>query len=63
MVGYPNDVAEVWQGFLPAARPGCPVIDMTASSPALARQLAAAATAKGCLPLDAPGIRRRPWRR
>jgi len=54
MVGYPNDVAEVWQGFLNAARPGCLIIDMTTSSPALARQLAAAATAKGCLPLDAP---------
>jgi len=54
MVGYPNDVEEVWQGFLRTARPGCLLIDMTTSSPSLARQLAAAATAKGCLPLDAP---------
>lgn len=54
MVGYPADVEEVWQGFLSAARPGCLLIDMTTSSPALARALAAQASAKGCLPLDAP---------
>ena len=54
MVGYPNDVEEVWQGFLSAARPGCLLIDMTTSSPSLARKLAAAATARGCLPLDGP---------
>ena len=54
MVGYPNDVEEVWRGFLSVARPGCLLIDMTTSSPALARQLAAAATAQGCCPLDAP---------
>jgi len=54
MVGYPADVEEVWQGFLSAAPPGCLLIDMTTSSPALARALAAQASAKGCLPLDAP---------
>jgi len=54
MVGYPNDVEEVWQGFLSTARPGCLLIDMTTSSPSLARQLASAASARGCLPLDAP---------
>jgi 3-hydroxyisobutyrate dehydrogenase len=54
MVGYPSDVEEVWQGFLAAARPGCLLIDMTTSSPDLARKLAAQASAKGCLPLDAP---------
>jgi len=54
MVGYPNDVEEVWQAFLTQARPGCLLIDMTTSSPALARRLAAAATARGCRPLDAP---------
>jgi 3-hydroxyisobutyrate dehydrogenase len=54
MVGYPNDVEEVWREFLSAARPGCLLIDMTTSSPALARKLAAQATAQGCLPLDAP---------
>ena len=46
MVGYPNDVEEVWQGFLSAALPGCLLIDMTTSSPSLARKLAAAATAQ-----------------
>jgi len=57
MVGYPNDVEEVWrgpQGFMSAARPGCVLIDMTTSSPALARSLATEAAAKGFGPLDAP---------
>ncbi len=57
MVGYPQDVAEVWdgpQGFLRTASPGCVLIDMTTSSPALARKLAITAQAKGCVALDAP---------
>ena len=57
MVGYPNDVEEVWrgpQGFMSAAKPGCVLIDMTTSSPALARSLAAEAVTKGFGPLDAP---------
>jgi 3-hydroxyisobutyrate dehydrogenase len=57
MVGYPNDVEEVWrgpQGFMQTAKPGCVLIDMTTSSPALARSLAAEAAAKGFGPLDAP---------
>ena len=57
MVGYPNDVEEVWrgpQGFMSSAKPGCLLIDMTTSSPALARSLAAEAAAKGFGPLDAP---------
>lgn len=57
MVGYPNDVEEVWrgpQGFMSSARPGCVLVDMTTSSPALARSLAAEASAKGFGPLDAP---------
>ena len=57
MVGYPNDVEEVWrgpQGFMSSAKPGCVLIDMTTSSPALARSLAAEAAAKGFGPLDAP---------
>ena len=57
MVGYPNDVEEVWrgpQGFMSSAQPGCVLIDMTTSSPALARSLAAEASAKGFGPLDAP---------
>ncbi len=57
MVGYPNDVEEVWrgpQGFMSSARPGCVLVDMTTSSPALARSLATEASAKGFGPLDAP---------
>ena len=57
MVGYPNDVEEVWrgpQGFMSSAKPGCVLIDMTTSSPALARSLAAEAAVKGFGPLDAP---------
>ena len=57
MVGYPNDVEEVWrgpQGFMSSAKPGCVLVDMTTSSPALARSLAAEASAKGFGPLDAP---------
>ena len=57
MVGYPNDVEEVWrgpQGFMSSAKPGCVLIDMTTSSPALARSLAIEAAAKGFGPLDAP---------
>ena len=57
MVGYPNAVEEVWrgpQGFMSSARPGCVLIDMTTSSPALARSLAVEAAAKGFGPLDAP---------
>lgn len=57
MVGYPHDVEEVWrgpQGFMSAAKLGCVLVDMTTSSPALARSLAAEAAAKGFGPLDAP---------
>jgi 3-hydroxyisobutyrate dehydrogenase len=57
MVGYPSDVEEVWrgpQGFMSSAKPGCVLVDMTTSSPALARSLAAEASAKGFGPLDAP---------
>jgi len=57
MVGYPQDVDEVWrgpQGFLTTAVQGCILIDMTTSSPALARELAQAAQARGCAALDAP---------
>jgi 3-hydroxyisobutyrate dehydrogenase len=57
MVGYPDDVEEVWrgpQGYMSAAKSGCVLIDMTTSSPALARSLAAEAAAKGFGPLDAP---------
>ena len=55
MLGFPSDVESVWtEGLLPAARPGTLLIDMTTSSPSLARRLAEAAAAKGCAALDAP---------
>lgn len=54
MVGYPADVEQVWRGFLSAAPRGCLLIDLTTSSPALARRLAADAVAHGLRPLDAP---------
>ena len=54
MVGYPADVEQVWRGFLSAAPRGCLLIDLTTSSPALARRLAADAVARGLRPLDAP---------
>jgi len=41
-------------GLLPAARPGTLLIDMSTVSPALSRELAAAATARGAAMLDAP---------
>ncbi len=57
IVGYPRDVEETYfapTGVLAHARPGAVLIDMTTSSPALARRIAAAAAAKGVAALDAP---------
>ena len=57
MVGYPTDVDQVWRGkggFLAAAPRGSLLVDLTTSDPALARDLAAAAGARGCDALDAP---------
>jgi len=55
MLGFPSDVDSVWrEGLLPAARPGTLLVDMTTSSPSLARRLAQAAAARGCAALDAP---------
>lgn len=57
MVGYPADVDQVWRGpagFLAAPRPPGLLIDLTTSDPALARELAAAASARGLEALDAP---------
>lgn len=57
IVGYPRDVEETYfapTGVLAHARPGAVLIDMTTSSPALARRIAEAATARGCAALDAP---------
>jgi 3-hydroxyisobutyrate dehydrogenase len=57
MVGFPADVREVVlgeAGALAAARPGAIVVDMTTSEPALAVEIAEAASARGVHTLDAP---------
>jgi 3-hydroxyisobutyrate dehydrogenase len=56
MVGYPSDVEQVWlgpDGVLSRAHDAV-LIDMTTSSPELARRIAAAAAERGCQALDAP---------
>lgn len=57
MVGYPQDVEEVYcktGNLLDSARPGTYLIDMTTSSPALAEKLFADGTRRGFHVLDAP---------
>jgi 3-hydroxyisobutyrate dehydrogenase len=57
MLGFPHDVEETYLGpggILERARPGALLLDMTTSSPVLARRIAAAATARGLAALDAP---------
>ena len=57
IVGYPKDVEEVYfgeNGILSAAAPGSCIVDMTTSSPALARRIYDAAKEKGVFALDAP---------
>jgi len=57
MLGFPSDVETSYLGaggIIERACPGALLIDMTTSSPALARSLAAEAAAKGFGPLDAP---------
>jgi 3-hydroxyisobutyrate dehydrogenase len=56
MVGFPNDVQEVWlgpQGIVQSAKNAL-LIDMTTSSPELAQKLARAAAEHGHQALDAP---------
>lgn len=56
IVGYPRDVEEVYlgdNGIVARARNAL-LIDMTTSSPELARRIAAAAAQQGCRALDAP---------
>lgn len=56
MLGYPADVEQVWlgtDGIVGRARDAL-LIDMTTSSPDLARRLAAEAGRHGCAALDAP---------
>lgn len=57
MVGYPADVEAVYfgeNGIFQTAQPGALLIDMTTSSPALAREIAVRGGAKDLLVLDAP---------
>lgn len=57
MVGYPSDVEELYLGtfgLIESARSGTYFIDMTTSSPALARRIYEAAKARGMHALDAP---------
>jgi 3-hydroxyisobutyrate dehydrogenase len=57
MVGYPHDVEEVYfgaDGILQSARADALLIDMTTSTPALARRIYEAARERGAHALDAP---------
>ena len=57
MVGFPQDVRTVYfneTGILAGARAGMTLIDMTTTQPALSRDIAAAASAKGLSAIDAP---------
>lgn len=57
MVGFPKDVEEVYFGennILSSAKAGAYLIDMTTTSPALAKKLYEAGTAKGYHMVDAP---------
>jgi 3-hydroxyisobutyrate dehydrogenase len=57
MVGFPGDVEQVLlgdQGVLAAAKPGTVLVDMTTSSPELARRIEVAFNARGAAALDAP---------
>ncbi len=57
IVGYPEDVEEIYlgdEGIIAHAKEGSLLIDMTTSSPALAKKIYAAAKEKGIDALDAP---------
>ncbi|HVT74472.1 MAG TPA: NAD(P)-dependent oxidoreductase [Lacunisphaera sp.] len=57
IVGFPADVEETYfgaGGILARARAGAVLVDMTTSSPQLARRIAEAAAARGLEALDAP---------
>ncbi|KDO23756.1 hypothetical protein SPRG_10533 [Saprolegnia parasitica CBS 223.65] len=57
IVGYPSDVRQVIlgdQGVLSTLSPGGIVVDMTTSEPSLAKEIYAAAQAKGVSCIDAP---------
>ncbi|MEI6714772.1 MAG: NAD(P)-dependent oxidoreductase [Verrucomicrobiota bacterium] len=57
MLGYPRDVEVTYLGaggIVESARPGTLLVDMTTSSPVLARRIAVAAEQRGLQALDAP---------
>lgn len=57
MLGFPKDVEETYLaqgGVVQRARPGALLIDMTTSSPLLARRIGEAARSRGLEALDAP---------
>ncbi|HWQ89447.1 MAG TPA: NAD(P)-dependent oxidoreductase [Desulfitobacteriaceae bacterium] len=57
MVGYPQDVTEIYlgsDGIIENACPGTYLIDMTTSAPSLARTIYDKALARGMFALDAP---------
>ncbi len=57
IVGFPPDVEATYlgaNGLVEAAKPGSLLIDMTTSSPAIAKRIAAQAAARGVAVLDAP---------
>ncbi|QIK70438.1 NAD(P)-dependent oxidoreductase [Erysipelothrix sp. HDW6C] len=54
IVGYPKDVEEVFSEIMTHAKPGTVLVDMTTSSPTLAKQLHETGRTKGFPVLDAP---------
>jgi 3-hydroxyisobutyrate dehydrogenase len=57
IVGYPSDVEEVYlgeEGLIANAKPGSYLIDMTTSTPSLAKKIFEAAKEKGIHAIDAP---------
>ena len=57
MVGFPQDVEEVYlgqEGLITHARPGTVLVDMTTSTPSLARRIAEEGEKKGIFVVDAP---------
>ena len=57
IVGFPQDVREVYlsdRGLLAGVKPGSILVDMTTTSPSLAREIYEAAQAKGISTIDAP---------
>lgn len=54
IVGYPNDVRDIYEKIIPLAKKGAILVDMTTSSPTLAKELYEKALKKELKMLDAP---------